>query len=96
MPLTTTTSSEPHCVVFSSDHDPQAAIVSLYGYAFRIDLGPGSKLSSPAVVICQIDGSGLHLAGADETRKVIDNISSITFSQPWKRSHGGGVCCSKS
>ena len=85
MPLTTTTSNRPHYVVFSPVHDPQSAIVSLYGYVFRIDLGPRSKLSNPVAVICQIDGSGIHLASADETRKAIDSISSITFSQPWKR-----------
>ena len=84
-PLTTTTSNEPHYVVFSPDHDPQSAVVSFYGYAFRIDLGPQSKLSDPAAVICQIDGSGIRLASADETIEIINGISGITFSQPWKR-----------
>jgi hypothetical protein len=85
MTLTTTTSNKPHCVVFSPEHDPQSAIVSLYGFVFRIELGPRSKLSNPVAVVCQIDGSELRLASADETREIIDSISSITFSQPWKR-----------
>jgi hypothetical protein len=80
MPLTTTTSNKPHFVVFSPDHDLQSAIVSLYGYAFRIELGPGSKLPNPVAVICQIDGSGIRLASADETREIIDGISSMTFT----------------
>jgi hypothetical protein len=88
MPLTTTTSNEPHHVVFSPDYDPQSAIVSLYGYAFRIELGPRSKLSNPVAVICQIDGSGIRLASADETREVIESISSIMFNQPWKHPPG--------
>ena len=85
MPLTTTTSNKPHYVVFSPAHDPQSAIVSLYGYTFRIELGSRSKLPNPVAVICQIDGSGIRLASADETREIIDGISGVTFTQPWKR-----------
>ncbi len=87
--LTTTTSNKPHYVVFLPDHDPQSAIVSLYGYAFRIELSPQSKLSNPVAVICQIDGSGIRLASAGETREIIDSVASVTFSQPWKRPRQG-------
>lgn len=84
MPLTTTTSNKPHYVVFSPTHDRQSAIVDLYGYTFRIELGPGTKLRNPIAVICQIDGSGIRLATADETREIIGGISSVPFTQPWK------------
>ena len=89
-PLTTTTSNKPHFVIFSPGHDPQSAIVSLYGYIFRIELGPRSKLSKPVVIICQIDGSGIRSASPDETKEIIDSISRITFTQPWK--HPAGSC----
>lgn len=85
MPLITTTSNKPHYVVFSPAHDPQSAIVNLYGYTFRIELGPGTKLPKPVAIICQINGSGIRLASTDETREIIDGISSVAFTQPWKR-----------
>ena len=60
IPLTTTTSNKPHFVIFLPGHDSHSAIVSLYGYIFRIELGPRSTLPNPVVIVCQIDGSGIR------------------------------------
>jgi hypothetical protein len=84
-PVTTTTSNNPHYIVLSPAHDPQSAVVSLYGFVFRIELGPQGKLSKPVVMICQIDASGIRPASPDEIREIIDSISGIAFTQPWRR-----------
>jgi hypothetical protein len=87
-PLTTTTSNNPHYIVLSPAHDPEATIVSLYGYIFRIELGPQGKLSKPVAMICQIDGSGIRPASPDEIREIMDSIVGVTFTQPWRRVTG--------
>jgi hypothetical protein len=84
-PLATTTSKEPHYVVLSPAHDPQSAVVSLYGFVFRVELGPEGKLAEPFAMICQIDGSGIRPASPDEAREFINRISGVTFTQPWEK-----------
>ena len=51
----------------------------------ELTLAHKASLSKPVAVICQIDGSGIRLASAGETKEIINGISSIMFSQPWKR-----------
>ena len=82
---TTTTSDNPHYVLLSPAHDPHAAVVCLYGFKFRVELGSQGELPAPVVMICQIDGSGIRPASPDEIKEIIENITGITFTQPWKR-----------
>jgi hypothetical protein len=56
----------------SPTHDPQSGIVSLYGYVFRVELGPQGKLSNPFAIISQIDGSGIRSGTLDETREIVE------------------------
>lgn len=76
-----TTGDTPyHQVVLGSPHDPEAAIVRLYGYAFRVDLGNAvRRFSRPIVVLCATDGSGMRLANAEETREILTATESLIF-----------------
>ena len=82
---TTTTSDNPHYVLLSPAHDPQAAIVCLYGFKFRVEIGSQGELPAPVVMICEIDGSGIRRASPHEIKEIIESIIGITFTQPWKR-----------
>jgi hypothetical protein len=78
------TSDSPHYVVLSPANDQEAAIVCIYGFAFRVELGVAARsLPAPAVVICQIDGSCMRVATADEAEKFLSEARRKTFSQPW-------------
>jgi hypothetical protein len=83
-PIFTTTSEKPHVVLLSPPHDPQGAIVSLYDYRFRVDLGVAGVLPAPAVVYCAIDGSCMRLGSPEETQMAIQTIQGVHFSQPWR------------
>jgi len=85
--LTTATSNDPHYVVLSPRRDPQAAIVSLYGFLFRIELGPEGTLPDTVALICQIDGSGVRRANPEETRDLVHNLDGVLFTQRWSRRH---------
>jgi hypothetical protein len=82
-PTTWTTSSDPHFVLLSPEHDRSAAFVSLYGFSFRIELGQAGILPSPVAVICQIDGSGMRIGSKEEISSVMTRIKDSTFSRPW-------------
>jgi len=83
-----TTGGTPyHQVVLGPPHDPEAAIVRLYGYGFRVDLGSAVRqLSHPIVVLCATDGSGMRLAKREETDQALASSESLTFQQPWLKS----------
>jgi hypothetical protein len=76
-----TTGETPyHQVVLGPPHDPEAAIVRVYGYAFRVDLGNAvRRLSQPIVVLCATDGSGMRLANPEETKDVLTAAESLIF-----------------
>jgi hypothetical protein len=76
-----TTGDTPyHQVVLGPPHDPEAAIVRLYGYAFRVDLGNEvRRLSQPIVVLCATDGSGMRLADPEEAKEVLAASESLVF-----------------
>ena len=44
-PVTMTTSERPHIVLLSPPDDPAVALVSLYGYRFRVELGLQAELT---------------------------------------------------
>lgn len=81
-PETSTTSDAPHYIVLSPEHDSSAAIVSLYGFSFRVELGPTAVLRRPVVVICKIDGSGMRI-GSESDIPALRALETATFSQPW-------------
>jgi hypothetical protein len=83
-PETSTTSDAPHYIVLSPGHDSSAAIVSLYGFNFRVELGPTAVLRRPVVVICKIDGSGMRI-GSESDLLALRALETATFSQPWLR-----------
>lgn len=75
-----TTGDTPfHQVVLGPRHDPKAAIVRLYGYAFRVDLGDAVRRLSPIVVLCATDGSGMRLADPEEAQEVLAACESLVF-----------------
>ena len=76
-----TTGATPyHQVIFGHPHDLEAAIVRLYGYSFRVDLGRAARrLSRPVVVLCATDGSGMRLADPEETNQALAASESLTF-----------------
>jgi hypothetical protein len=80
-PATSTTSDEPHFVVLSPAHDRAAAVVCLYGFKFRVDLGEGSQLPNPIVVLCEIDGSSMRIAGIEEAEEILSNAAATPFLQ---------------
>ena len=60
-----------HSVILGPQHDPEGAVVRLYGYGFRVALGSGGRrLEQPVVVLCNTDGSGMRTADA---RKILDH-----------------------
>ena len=75
------TSDKPHYVLISPQFDRDAAIVSLYGWHFRVDLGPGAALPSPIVVLCQTDGTNMHIAMEDEAEAYLAEASGTSFSE---------------
>jgi hypothetical protein len=80
----TTGSAAYHEVIFGPSHDVEAAIVRLYGYAFRVELGSAARrLSRPIVVLCPTDGSGMRLAGKKEVGDAVAAAESLRFGQPW-------------
>ncbi len=81
---TFTTSNEPHYVVFSPSHDRSAAMVSLYGLNFRVEMGSAAVLPEPTAVLCEIDGSGMKICSTDETKDILDGMGTPAFSQPWR------------
>ena len=82
--LTTfTTSDDPHYVVLSPAFDRSAAFVSLYGFDFRIELGPEAILPEPVIVVCETDGSGMQIGTSEEARVIAERMKSRTFSRPW-------------
>jgi hypothetical protein len=76
-----TTGDTPfHQVIFGPPHDLEAAIVRLYGYGFRVDLGSAARrLPHPLVVLCATDGSGMRLADSEETNQALAASESLTF-----------------
>jgi hypothetical protein len=86
----TSTTHEPHYVVLSPALDRRAAVVCLYGFRFRVELDEGSELSSPIVVLCEIDGSSMRIAGAEEAKAVFKRAAETTFSRSWDRPLIGG------
>ncbi len=80
-PLTTTTSSSPHYFLLSPSHDPRCAVVSLYGFTFRIELGSLANLSVPVAMICEIDGSGMRIASPEELSQLAVQVSTLTFAK---------------
>lgn len=85
---TFTTSNEPRYVVFSPLHDRGAAMVSLYGLNFRVEMGSAAVLSEPAAVVCEIDGSGMRICSTEETRDILNRMGTPAFSQPWREVTG--------
>jgi hypothetical protein len=78
-----TTSEDPHYIVLSPRHDRSAAFVSLYGFDFRVELGPAAVLPEPVIVICEIDGSGMRFASEEDLSGLEERMATATFSQPW-------------
>jgi hypothetical protein len=91
MLLNTTTSDAPHIVVISPPHDLEAAIVSLYGFKFRVEFGPDGKLPVPLAMLCQIDGSGIRTATPDEAVEIIASLRGYDFAQPWKKAAADAI-----
>ena len=89
-PATSTTSDLPHYVVLSPAHDRTAAVVCLYGFRFRVELDEGSQLSSPIVVLCEINGSSMRIVGAEEAEAILRNATETTFSGSFDRAVTGG------
>jgi hypothetical protein len=89
--LTTTTSNAPHYVVLSPQRDMQAAMVSFYGFLFRIELGPKGILPDPVALICQIDGSGVRRASPEEITDLLRSLDDVLFTQPWQRPSPGAL-----
>ena len=81
-PTAFTTSEKAHSIVLSPPHDPNAAVVSLYGLRFRVELGPSAGLPQPIAFLCEIDGSGIRQASDAEANLLIEDIKSVVFSQP--------------
>jgi HNH endonuclease len=81
---TFTTTGDPHRVVISSGADGTKAIVCLYGFHFRVDLGPERPDITPFGVVCEIDGSGMRGASVEEMALVFNEIADIQFTHPWK------------
>jgi hypothetical protein len=69
--------------VLSPVHDRSAAYVSLYGFDYRIELGPAGMLPTPTVIICCIDGSEMYIGSEEELSTAIRRIEAQTFSRPW-------------
>ena len=87
---TSTTSDLPHYVVLSPAHDRTAAVVCLYGFRFRVELDEGSQLSSPIVVLCEINGSSMRIVGAEEAEAILRNATETRFSGSFDRAVTGG------
>jgi hypothetical protein len=79
-----TTGGTPyHEVILGPPHDLEAAIVRLYGYGFRVDLGSAvRRLSHPVVVLCATDGSGMRLADPEEANQALAASESLVFREP--------------
>ena len=84
-PTTWTTSNDPHFVLLSPAHDRTAALVNLYCFSFRVELGEAGVLPNPAGVICQIDGSGMRIASEEEVANFTTRVEGVLFSRPWLR-----------
>jgi hypothetical protein len=75
-----TTGGTPyHQVVLGPPHDREAAIVRLYGYAFRVDLGDTVHRLSPIVILCATDGSGMRVAEPEEAQEALAGCESLVF-----------------
>jgi len=81
-PTTFTTSNKPHSVLLSPPYDRNAAVVSLYGLRFRVELGPSAALPKPIAFLCEIDGSGMRQMSKAETLALIEDAKNVAFSQP--------------
>jgi hypothetical protein len=80
----TTGDATCHQVILGPPHDVEAAIVRLYGYGFRVELGSAARrLSQPIVVLCPTDGSGMRLAAEEEAAEAVAAAESLRFGQPW-------------
>jgi hypothetical protein len=76
-----TTSTSPHWVLLFPSHDPDVAIVSLYGRKFKVDLISADRpLSPPVAVICEINGTGMRKASSDEIQLFAEDAKSTNFS----------------
>jgi hypothetical protein len=82
-PNTSTTSEDPHYIVLSPQHDRSAALVNLYGFNFRVELGPVAVLAQPVIVICKNDGSGMRIGSESDIPDLKARMETATFSQPW-------------
>jgi hypothetical protein len=83
-PAAKTNSGEPHLILLSPRHDPEAVLVSLFGYRFRVDLGPNAGLPSQIVFFCKSDGSGIRRLGAAEEETAIAHFQGSRFIEPWR------------
>jgi hypothetical protein len=82
-PVTSTTSEDPHYIVLLPAHDRSAVFVSLYGFNFRVELGPKGVLPEPVVVFCEIDGSGMRVGSVAEISNLTARMETAVYSQPW-------------
>ena len=85
-PVTMTTSDRPHIVLLSPTGDPAVALVSLYGYRFRVELGHGAELPAPIVILCKIDGSGIICrTDPEQVEAAIAQFQGTEFGQSWRQ-----------
>ncbi len=59
--------------------------VSLYGYRYRVELGPEGELPNPVAILCDVDGSGIRVTAPEERGKILERFADGRFSQPWER-----------
>ena len=82
-PVKITTSDAPHSILLSPEHDRTAAFVSLYGFDFRVELGPAAILPEPVVVFCEINGTGMRIGSGADVLDLTPRMHALLFSQPW-------------
>jgi hypothetical protein len=82
-PVSSTTSDAPHYVALSLAHDRSAAFVCLYGFHFRVELGPAAVLQNPIIVICETDGSEMRIGSDEDILSVTPHLEGTAFSRPW-------------
>lgn len=82
-PTTWTTNSDPHFILLSPAHDGSAVLVNLYCFAFRVELGEAGILPDPVGVVCEVDGTGMRMASAEEIATFASQIKKVSFSRPW-------------
>jgi hypothetical protein len=72
-----------HFVIFGRRHDPEGAVVRLYGYGFRVNLGSGGRrVAPPIVVLCNTDGTGMRIADTSEAEEALAASASLSFPRP--------------